>query len=147
MRKNMFKWTILEQSYPKLRGRSFMFFKHHRRSNHKSMRVFYKYSCNNLDCPTAPYMFADMTNKICRTRCSSTTWGDTNTRTCVASCPWDPSMYVTYANPDTRQCVTSCPAFPIMYADNSTKSCVAICPTTPAVPYRTFADPTTRSCV
>ena len=92
-------------------------------------------------------MFADMTNKICRTRCSSTTWGDTNTRNCVDSCPWDPSMYITYANPDTRQCVTSCPAFPIMYADNSTKSCVYICPSTPAVPYRTFADPTTRSCV
>lgn len=61
-----------------------------------------------VDCPTSPYMFADLTNKICTTRCDPT-WGDTVTRTCVTSCPWNPSTYVTWTNDDTRQCVTQCP--------------------------------------
>jgi len=69
------------------------------------------------------------------------------TRVCVASCPWNPNTYITWANPDTRQCVTKCPTFPIKYADNFTKTCVDTCPKTPTVAQNTYADPTSQSCV
>lgn len=61
-----------------------------------------------LECPLSPYMFADLTNKVCTTRCNPT-WGDPVTRTCVVSCPWSPDTYVSYMNSDNRQCVTVCP--------------------------------------
>jgi hypothetical protein len=98
-----------------------------------------------IECPTSPYMFADLTNKVCTTRCSN--WGDTVTRLCVPSCPWNPDTYVTWANPDTRQCVTKCPDFPIKYADNHTKTCVSSCPQAPTITHNSYADPTTQSCV
>lgn len=90
-------------------------------------------------------MFADLANKVCTTRCSN--WGDTVSRICVTSCPWNILTYVTWADSDTNQCVTKCPSFPIKYADNASKTCVATCPQAPNVTFSTYADPTTQSCV
>jgi hypothetical protein len=64
------------------------------------MRGQHQYSLPYQGCPKVPYTFADLTNKVCTTRCSD--WGNTVSRLCVAQCPWDANNYVTWANPDTR---------------------------------------------
>lgn len=64
---------------------------------------------NTTNCPTNPYTFADLLNKLCTTRCPSTYWGDTVTRNCLYDCPWNPLTYVSWKNPDTQTCVTVCP--------------------------------------
>ena len=145
MRGHLPFWFVFRQLHAELCGGRIVLFQHNRRSNDKPMHQQHQYSLLYLDCPKVPYMFADLVNKICTTRC--TTWGNKVTRLCVAECPWDTNNYVTYQNPDTNQCVNKCPTFPVLYADNSTKSCVPTCPQAPTVTFSTYADPTTQSCV
>jgi|JI9StandDraft_1071089.scaffolds.fasta_scaffold167848_1 hypothetical protein len=108
-------------------------------------------------CPISQNLWADTTNKICRTNCIPTEYRNPATQECVAICPTNPDLYAytsgdcvrnclggTYAETTSRTCQTACSGFAATpYKDNSTYRCVDVCPTKPFY----YADNSSWSCV
>ncbi|XP_004342663.2 hypothetical protein CAOG_08062 [Capsaspora owczarzaki ATCC 30864] len=92
-------------------------------------------------CPGGTYGDGLRTPPSCSASCTSGTFKDDASHSCVTNCPANScasTCSVEFAYNATWSCVSPCP---VGYADNSTQSCVTRCPS------GTFASKASRQCV
>jgi hypothetical protein len=96
-------------------------------------------------CTFVPSFYGYNATNRCVDQCPSTTYGDNDTRLCLADCFFGPDVGVggtpkyTYADSSSNYCVNQCPDY--WFADNKTVSCVRNCS------IGTFSDNSTWRCV
>jgi hypothetical protein len=94
-------------------------------------------------CPSSPSLYGDNSTNFCVSRCPSNSFGDKDTRLCLATCFFGlvvgGKAKFTYADNSTNFCVYQCPQY--SWADNYTITCTNYCT------IGTFSDDSTWKCV